>query len=198
DGLWLKTYISMVWILDTVHQAFLLHVLYMYFVKDPGELTPPQLLVDDSIICTVIDAMVQIIFVVRAWHLSNKNRLLTAGLVVTVIAQFTAVTVYFARARRLSNFFGLSGLINFERAMNITIAVTDIFITTTIIVLLKKLRSEFRRTNSMVDRLVAYTMSTGLVTALCAVGGLISGEVSRGSLVYVFFDGLFPKCEQHI
>ena len=58
-----------------------------------------------------------------------------------------------------------------------------------------KARTGVKTTDSIINRLVAYIVGSGLVTALCALGAVISAGVSPQSLVDVIFDVLTPKCQ---
>ncbi|EJC99656.1 uncharacterized protein FOMMEDRAFT_148554 [Fomitiporia mediterranea MF3/22] len=197
EKLWLKLYTLVVWILDVVHQILLMKALYMYFVKEFGNfefITRPQhLIFDEAPISAVINAMVQSIFVARVWHLSNKSKLLTAFLIILIAAQFTITLVYFGQIYNFTDFAQLFSVLNTERAMNAQVVVTDTCIATSLIVLLWRSRSGFRRTDSIINRLVMYTISTGLLTSLVGVVGLVGAQVQPASLIYLLADLIMPK-----
>lgn len=125
---------------------------------------------------------------------SKGNYLLTGFLFIAVLAQFIVTVVCFAQIYTLQSVTQQSTVVNTNRAFNITAAITDTLIAAVLIHLLLKHRSEFKKTNSVINRLIMYTIGTGLVTALWAIVGFISTVVS-GSLFYLFVEFVIAKCK---
>lgn len=97
----------------------------------------------------------------------------------------------------LTSFAELPKILNTERALNVVVLFTDTFIAVVLIFLLWKLRSGTKKTDTVVKRLVIYTISTGLVTSLWAIIALIGTEVKPDSFIYVLVDLVFPKCDNY-
>ncbi|KAL5492109.1 hypothetical protein ACEPAI_3556 [Sanghuangporus weigelae] len=94
DALWLKTYVFTVWFLDTLHQALLIGMSHGYLIVGFGNfnilVTLDPLLVCALFVGGVICVMVQAIFVMRIWKLSERNILLVILVASLVVAQFGA------------------------------------------------------------------------------------------------------------
>ena len=125
--------------------------------------------------------------------MSNRNYLLICFLLVAVLAQFIVDLVYFAQIYNFVFVVQLASAVNTIRAWNAVSSFTDILIAAVLSYLLLTHRSGFERTNSIVNRLIMYTVGTGLVTGLCAVAALISSLVKPESFLYIFIDMIISK-----
>lgn len=83
--------------------------------------------------------------------------------------------------------------VNLLSAGNAVIAATDILIATVIVILLGGNRSAFKRTNSMLNRLIMYTIASGALTAVCAIAALVMAQVSPETFIYLSLDLLMSK-----
>ncbi|OCB91622.1 hypothetical protein A7U60_g1121 [Sanghuangporus baumii] len=194
DQRWLKAYISSLWILETALQALIADNGYIYLVKgitDPTlwfryQQTTPTI----TAFAAVIDAMIQALLIRRAWYLSNKNRILTGALCVAVLAQFAVTMTYSIRIAIVRENKLLPGM---QLAAAATAAITDTYLAVVLVWLLRKARSGFKRSDSVVNRLVTYTIGSSLVTAVSALFALVSAVVAPYSSVYLLGDLLLPK-----
>ncbi|KAK6980760.1 hypothetical protein R3P38DRAFT_2808998 [Favolaschia claudopus] len=66
-------------------------------------------------------------------------------------------------------------------------AAADLLIAGTMIYYLLKSKTEFRKTNRAINMLVAYSLSTGALTSVFAIGDVIAGSVAPSSLDHVPF-----------
>ncbi|OCB90408.1 hypothetical protein A7U60_g2419 [Sanghuangporus baumii] len=197
DPRWLKVYIFLLWMVDTAQQALRLEINYVFFVKgiaDPTLLNHlPRTFAWSGILVAIVDAMVQVLFVRRAWHLSNKSCILSAVLFIFVLGQFAATMIYSARLYSFSQLSQVKEAIHVELAMNCIMAFTDTMLALVLIYLLWKGRSGIKRTNSVVNRLITYTVGSGLVMALCMIAALIAAQAAPNSFIYLVIDESLPK-----
>ena len=126
---------------------------------------------------------------------SNKNHLLTGFLITVVLAQLGVTLTYFGQVYHFTNSVQLLTVLNTERAMNALVVVADTLIAATLIYLLWNHRSGIRRTDSIIKRLVVYTIGTGLVTSLWGVIGIVGAQVMPSSFIYLLVALVMPKCE---
>ena len=68
----------------------------------------------------------------------------------------------------------LQTLLTLEKVCNVLGAVSDISIAGTLVFLLRKSRTGFKRTETLVNRLVMFSINTGLITSMCAIMALVS------------------------
>ena len=73
-----------------------------------------------------------------------------------------------------ATFTELAQIVNISRSINILGAVSDIGIAAVLIFLLQRSRTGFRRSETIINRLIIFTINTGLLTSLCALMSLIT------------------------
>lgn len=112
---------------------------------------------------------------------------------VMVLVQYVLVMVYFGDMMHITSPFQLITKINLSSGANAVIAITDILIAAVLVALLRSKRSAFKRTNSMLNKLIGYTISSGAVTALCAVATLVMTQVLPETFIYFTLDLLMAK-----
>lgn len=79
---------------------------------------------------------------------------------------------------------------NVSRSINVLGVASDVAIAVTLIFLLQRSRTGFKRSETIINRLILFTINTGLLTSMCAIMSLISvraffcfkGFNSRGRL----------------
>ncbi|KAI5118154.1 hypothetical protein M0805_000533 [Coniferiporia weirii] len=197
DKLWLKIYIFVTYVLDTTHQCFLLAALYSYFVTNYANLAHLNVLerplVNTTITTACTDALVQALFVLRIWHLSKKNYVLTGILGAFILGQFSSTTTYFATVYKLPEVTMLATAIPVEVAMNSVATFVDTSIAVVIAYLLHSNRSQIKQTNSLISRLMAYAISTGLLTSVMSLMALVTALALPNKFIYLIPDFLIPK-----
>ncbi|OCB88686.1 hypothetical protein A7U60_g4160 [Sanghuangporus baumii] len=197
DKRWIKPYTSAIWILDTLHQGFFIESMYKYFISNYGNIL--YLVHIDKVIiymgmgAAVIDAMVQCVFVLRAWKLSNENRILTGALIIAVLGQLGVTLAYAGQAAGFRYVPQLFATVRTERAMNAVWVITDTFIAVVLVYILWKRGLGLKRTDSVLNRLILYSVGTGLVTGVVGVAAFIGSELLPESLIYMFSDLILPK-----
>ncbi|KAL5514827.1 hypothetical protein ACEPAG_2143 [Sanghuangporus baumii] len=197
DPRWLKVYIFILWMVETAQQAVRVEVNYVIFVKGIADPTLrshfPRTFAWIAILAAFVDAMAQVLFVRRAWYLSNKSRILSAVLLLFVLGQFAATMVYSAQLYSFSQLEQVKAAVHVELAMNCIMAFTETMIAVVLIYLLWKGRSGIKRTDSIVNHLIIYTVGSGLVMALCMIAALIAAQAAPNSFIYLVIDQLLPK-----
>ncbi|KAI5116215.1 hypothetical protein M0805_006766 [Coniferiporia weirii] len=191
DQWWLKLQVFAVWALDTAHQALILHSTYIYLVTEYANfayLAHFESTIRDSIILTAfICALVQSFFVMRIYRLSKKNIPLTGVSLALVIAQFTSTVVYYAKAYHFTQFAELETIFDVTRTINVITMCSDVFIAGVLVYLLQNSRTGFKRSETMINRLVAFAVNTGLITSINAVISLVTGIALPTTFVYILF-----------
>jgi len=88
----------------------------------------------------------------------------------------------------LSTFAQLaSELKSLSMAVNALAAAGDVLIAAILCAMLQKSRTGFKRSDTMINKLILFTMNTGLITSICAVASLISIIAAPTTLIYVGF-----------
>jgi len=94
---------------------------------------------------------------------------------------YTAMSVHFANSLDLHRLKGIS--------ISITAlgAVIDLLIAVALFYLLHRSRTGFKQTDSVISRLMLFTINTGLLTSICAVLCLVTFVLYPNDLIYVTF-----------
>lgn len=130
--------------------------------------------------------------------MSDKNRLLVGLLLVPLAASFVMVIVLFAQevpsASRQSTQSGNTPTLWASLSL---VAFGDTALALTLVVLLYRRRSHvpFTRTASMIDRIILYTIGTGVLTAAFNLAGLVTSLAMRHNLVNAMLLEMLPKCK---
>lgn len=125
--------------------------------------------------------------------MSKGNKLLTGGIALLILGQFSITMSFFAITYPLKEFPQLLSIINIARAMNTTVGCVEIIIGGVIVYLLHTSRSGFKRTNTAINRLIFYTVASGLLTGLDAIIGSILSFALPQTEYYLLFCGIGAK-----
>lgn len=191
DGPGTKAVVIAAWISDTIHQILISHTIYIYLVKSYSR--PAQLgeivwsLIVEVIFNGITALFVQSFFAVRIWKFSHRNVLVTATLSIFILGEFASVLIYIAKAIHMTTFVELATLKPFSMTINVLAVAGDVLITVTFCILLNQARNSLRRSNTMINLLIAFSVQTGMLTSLCAIASLVSISVSPDTFIYICF-----------
>ncbi|KIM83937.1 hypothetical protein PILCRDRAFT_818965 [Piloderma croceum F 1598] len=191
DAWYLKLLVAAVLIFDTIHQMLITHTLYTYLVSNfdnPLELGNLvwSLLVEVLFNgCTAL--LVQCFLTFRVWKLSNKSYILTGAVFLLVLAEFVSVVVYVIKSLKMTTFAELTKLKDLSMAVNALAAAGDVLIAVVLCYMLQKSRTSFKRSDTMISKLIIFTINTGLMTSICAVASLISIIAAPTTFIYITF-----------
>ncbi|KAI5121953.1 hypothetical protein M0805_002024 [Coniferiporia weirii] len=197
DEWWLKAQVFIVWALDTIHQAFIVRFAYTNLITEFGNIASigsmQSTMMDTIILTAFICAIVQVFFVLRIWRFSGHNLAIAGVAVAFVMAQFIVTVVAFAISYRFTNALQIENVFNLQDVADIIVALVDGFIAGTLIYLLHSKRSKFARTDTVIKRLIIYTMSTGLTTGVCVMAMMIFGKLWSDTYIYSLFYLMLPR-----
>ncbi|KAL5512645.1 hypothetical protein ACEPAG_2911 [Sanghuangporus baumii] len=191
DALWLKALVAVVWTLDTVHQGLITHCVYKYLITEYGNLAFLDTIVETLLVEIYFEALVvllvQAFFILRVWRLSEKNIPLAVILVALALSSFALSLVFTIKGQQLKTFTRLKEIYALNRSINVINAVTDVTVAAVLIYLLNKSRTGFRRSNHIINHLIFYSLNTGLLTSIDAIGSLVGNVVWGNTFIYIFF-----------
>ncbi|KAL5482979.1 hypothetical protein ACEPAI_9574 [Sanghuangporus weigelae] len=191
DAPWMKSLVAVVWTLDTVHQGLITHSVYKYLITEYGNLVYLNTIVETLLVEIYFEALVvllvQAFFILRVWRLSEKNIPLAVILVALSISSFALSVVFTVKGHQLKTFSRLKEIYALNRSINVINAVTDVSIAAALIYLLNKSRTGFRRSNHIINHLIFYSLNTGLLTSIDAIGSLVGNVVWGDTFIYIFF-----------
>ncbi|KLO17021.1 hypothetical protein SCHPADRAFT_887299 [Schizopora paradoxa] len=197
DSIYLKLYVAGVWALDTVHQGLIIHSCYVFLITNyfnPLFLTNLQGTLKDMVIVTgFVCFCVQTFFIMRVWRLSHKNIIVTATLSVLCFVPFVLTIVYFAKMYSLNDFTQLNQIFPISKSINVLSAVADVSIAATLIFLLQRSRTGFKNSETIINKMIMFSVNTGLLTSLVAIASLLSITAWPLTFIYITFYFLVPR-----
>lgn len=130
--------------------------------------------------------------------MSEKNNRLAAVLLILISGKLAPIVVYFAQLYHITSALQLRDYMATATAMSAVFAFVDTTLACTLVVLLRRRRSGFDRTDSMINRIMRYTIGTGLVTGLklkqvMTVGGMLTSCAGVWALVGVVMTTALPN-----
>ncbi|KAI0034412.1 hypothetical protein K488DRAFT_45459 [Vararia minispora EC-137] len=192
DPIYMKALVGAVWALDTLHQALISHAVYIYLVKNffnPLILTTViWSVVAEVMVNGVMALLVQGFFVLRIFKLSGRNLWLSVPVAAMSLAEFGVITTYVARATPFTSYAQALQLKSLSLTVNALTAVTDVAIAAVLCFLLQKSRTGFRRrSDTLITKLIIFTVNTGLLTSIDAIVSLISYACKPNTFIYICF-----------
>ncbi|KAI0764197.1 hypothetical protein BD413DRAFT_578231 [Trametes elegans] len=191
DSLRLKLSVSVLWILDTLHAGLITGAMYWYCVTSFTNLFAVQRPIwpipTMIIVSNASNSIVRGIFGYRLWKLSHHNWILPT--VITGFSIFILVdATYFAG--KLYSIPLYSDISHFSWSLYLGLSVEaacDLIVAITQCMLLRRFETGIRRTDSVIRVLITYSINTGLLTSLCAIGALVSYAAAPHKFIYFAF-----------
>ncbi|OCH93188.1 hypothetical protein OBBRIDRAFT_350577 [Obba rivulosa] len=184
DSRILRALIMLLWVLDTVHQALLAFGLYTYVISDYGDIaaltTPTSSLLAAVVISATIEMIVRSLFSHRVWKL-GRNAYMTAAIIGLSVIEF----VWAGPAAHLNNFEKFTQLSPIFYVAVCAAIMADVLIASSQVATLWRLRTGFKRTDSIVRTLMLYSINTGLLTSVMAVVCLVTYVSMPDTFIYV-------------
>ncbi|TBU27823.1 hypothetical protein BD311DRAFT_797575 [Dichomitus squalens] len=197
DRLWVRCTVYSTIMLETVHMAFCCHVCYWYLVTNyfnPSELLFGSWSIKIVLILSgIIIIISQSFFAWRVYLVGPRFRLLVLVamfLLVGELAFFSAATIETFMIPTFQEFEHLEWLISVGSAQAIT---ADTLLTTVLIITLHRSRTGIKRTDSILDVLILYAISTGLLTTIFNALAFLSVVLLPKNMIYIAFSIIVTK-----
>jgi len=187
----IKLLVAAVLISDSCHQALISHTVYTYLVTEFGVPDALGKIVWSLIVEVFFNGFtalfVQSFLAMRVYRLSNKSWLATGAVMILVTGEFILVLAYAFQALHFKTFAQLATLKSLSMSVNAVAAAGDVLIAAFLCTLLQRSRTGFRRSDTMINKLMVFSINTGLLTSICAVASLISIAAWPGTFIYIAF-----------
>ncbi|KAF5367939.1 hypothetical protein D9758_004327 [Tetrapyrgos nigripes] len=192
DPKWILIMVATVYIVDTIHEFMLCHLIYRYSVSGFGDYVYMGEVIWSILVMvllsTIVAFIVQTFLIYRVWILSKKNVFVTGSIFLLVVGEVVVGIVYFVQAWSKKSYGEISSDLNvMSRLINAFGAAGDVAITVALIWLLRQSRSGIRRTDAIVTKLITFCLTTGLATSVDAILSLISISAWPSTFIYITF-----------
>ncbi|KAJ3849812.1 hypothetical protein EV368DRAFT_85167 [Lentinula lateritia] len=193
DPIWLKLTIQVMTVvfLDLMHQLFTSQWIYYYCVTNFSNAaalnTIPWSYYGMAMPMGLNTIIVQTFYVWRVWKLS-KHLILPGILWSICLTQFGLLLYYVYRVSGLTSAAEFSTVMGpYAIATNGTGTAADIFIAAAMVYLLQQARTSIKRTNNVLRAVTIFTVTTGIVTGVCAIFVLSMASAYPGTNIEVTF-----------
>ncbi|KIK02619.1 hypothetical protein K443DRAFT_677465 [Laccaria amethystina LaAM-08-1] len=187
----LKTLVATVMVTDTIHQILISHTVYTYIITNwgnqnfLGEVT--RTLVIEVLFNGLTAFMVQCFLASRIWRLSNRKVWLIAIIVLLIVGELGVILAYTIISLRFHTFAQVTRLKGLSLSYNSLAAAGDIFIAGSLCTILHRSRTGFHRSDTVITKLIIFSVNTGLLTSVCALASLVSILAWPTTFIYIAF-----------
>ncbi|KAK7062502.1 hypothetical protein R3P38DRAFT_3251789 [Favolaschia claudopus] len=182
----LKAFVTGLFLLDTFHLSLVSHSMYSVVVTNFGDYVQlgmiPWSLLLQTAFGSFLSANVRLFYAWRIYIISNKFLLLPSVIGICSIPAFIFSVLYTQKGFEIK-FFTLADRLFVRSALGLGFgAAADLLIAGTMIYYLSKNKTGFQKTNKAINMLVAYSLSTGALTCVFALGDVIAAAAAPANL----------------
>ncbi|KAI0341722.1 hypothetical protein BDW22DRAFT_1358565 [Trametopsis cervina] len=191
DGLKLKAFILFVWLLETLHTAFCIYVIYFWFVAQYPNIRDLETIGWSAVITVLLELIIVTLteghYIYRIWHLCHRKLYVVAlpALLLALRFAFGLLTVTLLyKYNRWSIYFENSvapAVLITEFSLGLA---SDFTITAFLIWYLRMQRTGFPNTNMRIQKLMHYTLNTGAITII--ISAAIVGTINLPNSLFFF------------
>ncbi|KAF8337190.1 hypothetical protein F5887DRAFT_1283008 [Amanita rubescens] len=193
DSIIFRSLLFLVWLADTTQLIFVTHALYYYMVinyDNPLALLYPNWSILSQVFATCISGfIVRGIFTMRIWLLTRRNYLLVGVIAFASLSTFVFGIAFAISGFSIGTFANLHSISYLLYAAFASAVAADVSIAISLCVSLSKRRTGFKRTDSLLNVLMLYSINSGLLTSLCSIASLVTYAVwpTEFTFIAVFF-----------
>ncbi|KAI9000596.1 hypothetical protein BD414DRAFT_532450 [Trametes punicea] len=188
DRRFLKTLVAVIWMLDALHLLLYGATMWAFLVRKQLEGLGPVILPWESsaqLLCNACAiVMIQSFYAHRIWTLSNSQGLATL-LAMFICGDFALAITLFVRSIMTDDVEDFVELTSLDIALNATTATTDVLLSGTLVILLAMSRTTSIGVKRLINKLVLYTINTGLLTSICAILSVVAVILLPTAALYV-------------
>ncbi|KAI0330297.1 hypothetical protein GY45DRAFT_1434763 [Cubamyces sp. BRFM 1775] len=194
----LKAIVAFTVILETVHSVLCMHICYFYLVTSYFN---PIALLDGVWSIRIFPMLTALVVLLSEGFYARRVYLIGTRYrpVVLAVPVLMLVVLGFAAAASVEAFvqptFADFSKVAWTSSAGFGAAVAiDFLLTGTLIIALHKSRTGFKRTDTLIDVLIIYTINTGLLTGILSVLSLIFALVAPDNMIYFALNLIATKC----
>ncbi|KAI0631856.1 hypothetical protein C8Q77DRAFT_1159589 [Trametes polyzona] len=187
DGMKLKLFVAWILAIETLFTALCMYTCYFYLVVN--YLRPLELLRGlwslqmIPMLTGLMIFAIQCFFARRVYLLRPHYRPLVAASVVFAVVAFGFATAESVKAVKVVTIERFNNYKWIDCAAAACAVVSDGLTTIMLIVILRQSRTGFKQTDHILDRLILYTVNTGLLTTIFNILAVIFASVYRDKLI---------------
>ncbi|KAG0706001.1 hypothetical protein DFH29DRAFT_237766 [Suillus ampliporus] len=193
-----KLVVIWLWILDALHQALIVHCVYYYLVINYANIGALTEVVWSFKLQIIIDVFVvygvHSLYAYRIWIVTKgRSRALpiTVGILM-ILGLGVGITLMWA----IYQCHVITDLIKIEWSTYMTLGTItffDVIIASSLCYILATSRTGFSSTDSLITKLMCYTINTGCLTSICSMTVMITCAVMPKNFIFLSIEFLLAK-----
>ncbi|KAJ7712047.1 hypothetical protein B0H16DRAFT_1900287 [Mycena metata] len=191
DGKFLKCFVAVLLVLDTLHLTLISISFYRDAVTNFGDFvqlnTVPWTLLAQTPVGVLLSTMIQLFYAYRIRTLSNGSPYMPVLIFVFSLVELALGVVYMHNGLQLKFFTRAREDLPFSASALASEVACDVLITGSTIYYLLRNKSDFKATNRAINILVAYTINSGALSLFFAICTLITCLTSTKTLIFAPF-----------
>jgi len=191
DAWYLKTLVIVMVIFDATHLCMISHTVYYYTIRNFNDQEALKhivwTVVIEALFTGVNGAMVQTFYAYRVWKLSQGRYLLAMLILVLIVCCAGCGTAWVIISMGMGTYRNLLRITPLTITINALSTTIDVLIASSLVYLLNSARTGFRKSDTMINKLIIFVVNTGILTTLCAIAALICLVASPNTLIYASF-----------
>ncbi|KAK2459929.1 hypothetical protein APHAL10511_008058 [Amanita phalloides] len=176
DILYLKVLVTVLVVVDATHLSMAIYTVYHYLIRNfynPAMIGHFVWSVTVEAICTSLNSsIVQFLYALWVWRLS-KNKLLLFITITLVLLQGACNIAWVIISTQIKVYSQLIHIGPLTMTMQLLSALIDVINAVSFIVLLRRSRSGFIKSDSLINKMIFFVLSTGLLTSLYATAVVV-------------------------
>ncbi|KIK69632.1 hypothetical protein GYMLUDRAFT_34017 [Collybiopsis luxurians FD-317 M1] len=197
DSLYIKLLVLALWFLDSIQLAFCATAMYWYLItnfNNPPALEKLTWSMEVQTDCNgLIALLVECFFARRVWRMSS-NIYLVFIIVSLAIVHFVLGIVFTVDSFRMDTTTGFANIIWVTSTGIGSAAAADVIIAGALCYYLSKSRTGFKKTDSLISTLIAYSLTTGLITSLIGFIIVVTFATMPSKYIWLAFFWIDGKC----
>ncbi|KAI0766214.1 hypothetical protein BD413DRAFT_158281 [Trametes elegans] len=189
DSWWIRAYVFYVWCLETLHAFLCCAFVFKFAIINFGNYTAFGVTSKFEDVFTGVTALlmlsVQLFYVRRIWILSDKNMLLASVVTLLAFGHFALEMVVMAVTFKYPEFTEFHMVTAYYTVSLALAAADDILIALSLSYLLYAKRSGIKSTDTLVNRIITYSVMTGTLTSVIDLAIIICFVSMPNNLVYL-------------
>jgi len=185
----MKLLVAGVWLLDVLHLVLISDAAYHYLVSEWGNFPALAYSTQELDLHLVIVGLATIVcqsfFLQRIWVFSGKNVWITGSLTagcLTTLGLDVSMSIQISKVPLVSSFGNFTNEVIAVFSIG---AGVDLAMALILAYYLRRGKSGFEKTNTLVSRVIQYTVATGLATSLLALACLIAYLARPNTFIFI-------------
>ncbi|KAF5309808.1 hypothetical protein D9611_013580 [Ephemerocybe angulata] len=184
----LKSMVITTCVFDATHLSFLTHAMYHYLVTGFRNEEALHRLVWsvllEALLTGVNGGIVQTFYVYRIWTLSKKNYYLCGLIMLLILSTAGSGIAWVVLSMQFDTYAQLITINPVTITINALSTTSDVLIASSLCWMLHTSRTGFKRSDTIINKLMIFVVNTGLLTTICAIISLAFLVGSPHSLLY--------------